>query len=84
VTYTVKISAANAAKIRPLCDATRYHPARLVNLLVDYALQHVRLTPTADAVYDIRLWSGSTAPSTHNTMQLLPQLADIHSGLRGK
>ncbi len=82
MTYTVKISAANAAKIRPLCEATRYHPARLVNMLIGYALEHVRLTPTADAVYDIRLWSGSAAPSTHNTMQLLPQLADPYSGIK--
>ena len=82
MTYTVKISAANAARLRPLCDKTRYHPARLTNLLLEYALNHVRLTPTADAVYDIKLWSGSTAPSTHNAMQLLPQLADRFSGLK--
>ena len=38
--------------------------------------------PTADTVYDIRFWAGSNAPSTHNTMQIFPQLADKASGLR--
>lgn len=82
MTFCIKISAANTAKLKPICDATRYHPARLANMLIEYALQHVKLSPTADTVYDIRFWAGSTVPSTHNTMQIFPQLADKASGLR--
>ena len=83
MTYTIKINKDNAAKLRPMCEATRYHPARLANMLIEYALQRAKLTPTTDTVYDLRFWDGSTAPSIHNTRQLLPQLSNLRSGIDG-
>lgn len=81
--YCIKISAANAARLKPICEATRYHPARLANTLIEFALEHVRLVPTTTTVYDLKLWAGSAAPSTTNTMQLFPQLSNIYSGING-
>lgn len=82
MTYTTKIWKDNADRLRPICEATRYHPARLVNMLLEYALGHVRLTPTTATVYDIRFFSGSGGPSMANTMHIFPQLADPFSGMR--
>lgn len=83
MTNCIKIYRHNMERLKPLCDATRYHPARLANMMIEYALEHAKLTPTAETVYDIKFWAGSAAPSTHNTMQLFPQLADKYSGIRG-
>lgn len=82
MTYTIKISTANTAKLRPICEATRYHPAKLANMLIGYALEKVRLAPTTDTIYDIRFWSGDNGASVQNTRQYLPQLLDLYSGLK--
>lgn len=82
MTYTVKIWQPNAERLKPICEATRYHPARMVNMLLEYALARVRLTPTTATVYDIRFFDGSDAPSRANTMQIFPQLADPFSGIK--
>lgn len=81
MTYTTKIWKSNADRLRPICEATRYHPARVVNMMLEYALERVRLTPTTATVYDIRFFSGSDGPSRANTMQIFPQLADPYSGM---
>lgn len=82
MTYTTKIWKANTERLRPICDATRYHPARVVNMLLEYALDRVRLTPTTATVYDIRFTTGSHTPSRDNALDIFPQLADPCSGIR--
>lgn len=83
MTYTIKINTANAAKLAPMCAATRYHPAKVANMLIEYALDKVRLTPTNDTVYDLRFWDGTSVPSIQNTRQIMPQLANLRSGING-
>lgn len=84
MTYTTKIWKSNADRLKPICEATRYHPARVVNMLLEYALGCVRLTPTTATVYDIKFFSGSNVPSRDNTMQFFPQLADPYSGINSR
>lgn len=82
MTYTTKIWKSNAERLRPICDATRYHPARVVNMLLEYALEHVRLAPATATVYDIRFKTDSYVPSRFNALDIFPQLADTCSGIR--
>lgn len=83
MTYTIKINTANAAKLAPMCAATRYHPAKLANMLIEYALNKVKLTPTTDTIYDLRFWDGTGTPSVHNTRHIMPQLTNLRSGIDG-
>lgn len=83
MTRVIRINAANTKQLLPICDATRYSPAMLANMLIEYALKYVRLKPTAATVYDLAFWGGSEMPRVHNTRQILPQLLDRYSGLRG-
>lgn len=81
MTNCIKIYRHNMERLKPLCDATRYHPARLANMMIEYALEHAKLTPTTETVYDIRFWGGSSVPSVHNTRQFFPQLNNLRSGM---
>lgn len=84
MTYTVKIWKANTERIDPISYATRYPASKIVNMLLTYALDHVRLVPTTATVCDIRFLSGSSTPSHQNTLDILPQLNDKYSGLRAE
>lgn len=82
LTKVIRISAANTKRLAPICAATRHTPAMLANMMIDFALQHIRLTPTAATVYDVGFWAGTSGASVHNARQRFPQLIDRFSGLR--
>lgn len=50
-------------------------------MLVAYALEHVRLQISNRVIFDIRFWDGTNEPSRENARKLLPQLANLTSGL---
>ena len=75
----IKCSGASTDKIRELSRATQLSANRIGNILVEFALKHVRLTTIT--TYDIQFWTGTTAPSRANALQFFPQLADLTSGL---
>lgn len=77
----IKCNDASTDKMRELCKATRLPANRIGNILVEFALKHVRLKPTTITTYDIQFWTGTTAPSHANALQFFPQLADLTSGL---
>lgn len=77
----IKCSGASTDKIRELSRATQLSANRIGNILVEFALKHVRLKPTTITTYDIQFWTGTTAPSRANALQFFPQLADLTSGL---
>ena len=77
----IKCNDESTAKIRELCKATRLPANRIGNMLVAYALEHVRLKPSNVAAYDIQFWNGKSSLSRENTLQLFPQLENLTSGL---
>lgn len=80
--YIMRINRENTPHLLRLSEATRHHPAKVANMLIEYALKHVRLKPTTATVYDISFFQHTVAPSRQNTMNIFPQMADIYSGLR--
>lgn len=79
--FVVKCSNNNQAEMEKVCKATRLNPSRVGNILIEYALKHVRLVPAASTVMEINFWNCTVIPSRDNTLQLFPQLMDRMSGL---
>lgn len=77
----IKCNDASTDKMRELCKATRLPANRIGNILVAYALEHVRLRPSNIETFDIQFWDGTSRPNQENTLKLFPQLTNLTSGL---
>lgn len=77
----IKCNDESTDKIRELSKATRLPANRIGNILVTYALAHVRLIPSNVASYDLQFWDGTSGQSRENTLRLFPQLGNLTSGL---
>ena len=81
--FVVRFSGDQGRALARLCDKTRFSPAKIAHMLVGYALEHVKVSPTTAQIYDLRFVTGDGAqPSAANTYDIMPQLRDKLSGLK--
>lgn len=79
----VKSNAGNTEKMRRLIEETNLNPNRVGNILIEYALRYARPTRRTALIEMGGISFCTESPTKENVYQILPQLSNLTSGLKG-